>query len=68
MIPVNPFFTVLSYYLQRKKKSFDTLKASLSMIQQDISIKEIKRFYEEYWQYSSNKEKVKEISLQELLI
>ncbi len=60
--------TVLSDYLQRKEKSFDTLKASLSMIQQDISIMEIKRFYEEYWQYSSNKEKVKEISLQELLI
>lgn len=60
--------TVLSDYLQRKEKSFDTLKASLSMIQQDISIKEIKQFYEEYFQYSSNKEDVKEISLQELLI
>lgn len=59
--------TVLSDYLQRKEKSFHTLKASLSMIQQDIPIREIKRFYEEYFQYSSNEDEVKEVSLQDLL-
>lgn len=60
--------TVLSDYLQRKEKSFQTLKASLSMIQQDISIREIKQFYEEYFQYTSNESDIKEVSLQDLLL
>lgn len=60
--------TVLADFLQRKEKSFATLKASLSMIQQDIPLKEIKQFYEEYFQHISNEEQIKEVSLQELLL
>ncbi len=60
--------TILSDFLKRKDNSFSSLKASLSMLQQDISVREIKKFYEEFYKYSEGQEPLQEVSLSDLLL
>lgn len=59
--------TALVDYLKQHDNSYKTLKASLSMIQQDIPIREIKSFYEEFYKHIGNKEEIEEVSILKLI-